>query len=294
MSKIAWTGDTINCISGCTKVSPGCANCYAREMTRRLKAMGNPKYAAGFDTVVCHEDVLRKFVAKPGKARRIFWNSMSDTFHPDVPFSFIDQMFAAMALTKDQTHQILTKRAWRMREYMNGNNMGEQIAWTASRVIKCGSHFGEQHPWPLPNVHLGVTVEDQERADERIPDLLGTPAAVRFVSLEPLLGPVDLGIDCLAQEHDYDDSPVGYVPCDGCGGFMPLHQSHCTRLDWLVIGCESGPKRRECKLEWVEDIVRQADDAGVPVFVKQLSIDGQVSHDPSEWPAWARRQERPE
>lgn len=166
MSKIEWTDKTWNPVTGCTKVSPGCKNCYAATMAKRLQAMEKPKYKNGF-AVTCHPESLGEPL-KWRKPCKIFVCSMGDLFHEDVPFRFIDDVFYAIQACPNHTFQILTKRAERMFEYFK--------------------EFGPS----LPNVWLGVTAENQEQADKRIPLLLQTPAAVRFVSIEPMLGGVKL------------------------------------------------------------------------------------------------------
>jgi protein gp37 len=201
--------------------------------------------AAAFHDVMTHEDRLDQPL-RWTKPRKVFVNSMSDLFHEDVPDAFIDRVFAVMALAPQHTFQILTKRAERMREYMSGRRTrrGDRAVRPherrAPRIAK-GSYS-----WPLPNVWLGVSVENQHFADERIPLLLQTPAAVRFISAEPLLGPVDLA-------HWLDDIPSG-----------------SRRLDWVIVGGESGPGARPFDLAWARSIVQQCQAAGVPVFVKQL------------------------
>ena len=143
--------------------------------------------------------------------------------------------------------------------------------------------------YPPRNAWLGVTAENQKAADERIPYLLQTPAAVRFVSAEPLLGPLDLfrylqpGLESWCERHP--DSPDPNYP----GGFS----RKLPGVQWTIVGAESDPRRRGCNLEWVRDLVRQCQDAGTPVFVKQLDLDGRVSHDPAEWPADLRVREYP-
>jgi len=138
-----------------------------------------------------------------------------------------------------------------------------------------------------PSQWLGITAENQRRADERIPVLLQIPAAVRWVSLEPLLGPVKVDFLYLRPESSsfYLDGKINYAH----------HSLYGVRsgLNWVVIGCETGPKRRPCRLEWVRDIIEQCDAAGVPVFVKQIEVNGKVSHDPKDWPEWAKRREFP-
>jgi protein gp37 len=197
------------------------------------------------------------------KPQRIFVNSMSDLFHEDVPDTFIDRVFAVMALCPQHTFQLLTKRADRMRDYMLSRSTSAYF-WKAA--CPDGYAFDYQGisllPFPLPNVWLGVSVENQRFADERIPLLLQTPAAVRFISAEPLLGPVDLTrvqtdtgvVNALWNYERRDDAPAPW-----------------SRIEWVIVGGESGPGARVCDVAWVRSIVQQCQAAGVPVFVKQLS-----------------------
>jgi protein gp37 len=182
-SSIEWTDATWSPVTGCTKVSEGCRHCYAETMAKRFWGDRH------FGDVQCHPDRLEQPL-RWRKPRRVFVNSMSDLFHPAVPDDFIDRVFAVMALCPQHTFQVLTKRPERMRAWFDG---GEHL-----RMTRCFRNF--QHytkpvgPWPLPNVWLGVSVEDQATADERIPVLLDTPSALCFVSAEPLLGEIDLGM----------------------------------------------------------------------------------------------------
>ncbi len=246
-TKIEWCDATWNPVTGCTKISAGCKNCFAERTTKRLQAMGTPKYAAGFGKVVCHRDTL-EIPSRWKKPRRVFVNSMSDLFHEDVPVGFLLKVWDVMDMNNRHVFQVLTKRPENARDFIEFAKPADEAGW------------------PLPNVWLGTSVENQAMADQRIPHLLETPAAVRFLSVEPLIAPVNLA------------EPLG-----------PLY----PWLDWVIIGCESGHNRRPCELEWVESIVDQCDAAGVPVFVKQLDLNGRVSKDPAEWPKWARLRNYP-
>jgi protein gp37 len=252
------------------------------------------------------------------KPRRVFVNSMSDLFHYDVPDDFIDRVFAVMALAPQHTFQVLTKRPERMRRYMarqvvgqaDGFTYGDRIAVVACGVLRAlpvrlanavARRTGLLRPkWPPPNVWLGVSVEDQSAADERIPLLLQAPAAVRFLSCEPLLGPVDL-------RRVSTGMCLGLPMADGSRwlGSKP-------GIDWVIVGGESGPGARPCDVAWIRSIVEQCQVAGVPVFVKQLGavpvcVDGDsiwdrfqlgVRHpkggDPDEWPEDLRVREFPQ
>ena len=263
-TEIAWTDSTFNPWWGCVKVSDGCDNCYAMTMARRLKAMGQAKYqkdgnpatsGPGFG-VSEHPDTLT-LPLKWRKPRKVFVNSMSDLFHKDVSDEFIAKVWAVMAATPQHTYQILTKRSARMRSLLSSTEFDLAVAdaWSAMGMT-AGSLDGGDHtpPYPLPNVHLGVSAEDQKWADIRIPHLMTTPAAVRWVSAEPLLGPIDF-TEYLFEPGDYE-----WVNRDG--------------LDWVVVGGESGRGARPMDLAWASLIVEQFRDAGVPVLVKQLGSAG--------------------
>ena len=237
-SKIEWTNETWNPTTGCTKVSPGCAHCYAETLTKRYA--GRPGWPVEFmpwvpgnDTIVLHPDRLKAPLSWQ-EPRMVFVDSMSDLFHDAIPDDYIDQVFAVMALTPQHTYQVLTKRPARMQRYL---------------IDSSSSDRDPALVWPLSNVWLGVTVENQRWADERIPILLGTPAAVRFISAEPLLGPLALG--------------QWQKGCDGTDPGVP-------GLDWVIVGGESGPKYRAFDHNWARSIVAQCRSAGVACFIKQM------------------------
>jgi len=276
-TKISWATETVNPLSGCRKVSPGCMNCYAEKMARRLKAMGQAKYVdvvddAGHWTGKVGNDL--DCMKIPGKDKMVFVNSMGDLFYEGVSDDQLDRVFASIARQRGRhTFQVLTKRPERMRDYLmiqqREVDAGRTFWWHDGRIhpqdgTKLGV-FGFPKDWPLSNLWLGVTAENQEWADKRIPILLQIPAAVRFVSLEPLLAPVDL----------WD---ARYPSPDGVG-LQGAVTSWPGSLDWVIIGCESGPGRRPCPTVWVRDIVDQTHAANVPVFVKQININGKVVHD---------------
>lgn len=206
---IEWTDATWNPVTGCTKISPGCKNCYAERLALRLQAMGNPRYRNGF-AVTMHRDLLT-LPLRWRNPKRIFVNSMSDLFHEAVPEDFIRQVFDVMARADWHVFQILTKRS-------------ERLAALAPRL-----------PWS-PNIWQGVSVESV-RYTTRIDHLRTVPAAVRFLSIEPLLGPIpDLPLD---------------------------------DIDWVIVGGESGPGRRPMVAAWAREIRDQCLRAGVPFFFKQ-------------------------
>lgn len=283
MSNIEWTEKTWNPVVGCTPVSPGCDLCYAGVLSHRLAAMGQGEYvgltvkrkaparAGGrmrstFNgKVKCLPDRL-DIPIKRKKPTMYFVNSMSDLFHKKVPFEFIDKVFAVMALCSQHTFQVLTKRPERMAEYL------------ASR----------QFERPLRNVWLGTSVEDQARADERIPHLLRCPAAVRFLSCEPLLGAIDLakphgrigdnGEFVLAQAYGDPRMLWACPKCQGTRYFQTDPQaiacSECRGtgigIHWVICGGESGPGARPSDLQWHRSIRNQCRETRVPFFEKQL------------------------
>lgn len=291
-TNIAWTDATWNPVTGCSKVSAGCKNCYAEAVAHRFWADRK------FTDVQYHEDRLTAPL-RWRKPRKVFVNSMSDLFHDDVPDSFIDRVFAVMAMSPQHTFQVLTKRPERMRQYMKqqvfghaeGFTYGDRIARIACDILaglpeRLGNSvarrmLGLRTPWPLPNVWLGVSVENQSAADDRIPHLLATPAAVRFLSCEPLLSGVDIRRWLPWHLTDKIELPaVGGSP-----------------IDWVIVGGESGPGARPCDVAWIRSIVQQCQTARVPVFVKQLGskagLRGSKGGDPSEWPEDLRVREFP-
>lgn len=249
---------------GCEKVSDGCKNCYAETLNKRL-GTGLP-YAVGAVTKDGGEYFLdEKMLTAPlrwRKPRRVFVCSMTDLFGEWVPDEWIDRMFAVMALTPQHTYQVLTKRPERMREYIQRHS-AYPLAGTLNDLFTFGHRLGMQEiptaaieawrGWPLPNVWLGTSVEDQGTADVRIPELLATPAAVRFVSYEPALGPVDFAtykVETGLWKFDKWAIPAG--------------------LHWVIVGGESGPAARPFDVAWARSAVSQCRAADVAVFVKQL------------------------
>ncbi len=322
---IEWTDRVWNPVRGCSRVSPGCDNCFAMGQARRHDWRNSAHPETGCVTTTGHYHGLTtirrgkvdwsgvvRFVpeklAEPlswRKPQRIFVNSMSDLFHESLSNEEIAAVFGVMAACPQHTFQVLTKRPKRMREWFEwvggaakgwlqkyGGKLADLecdvrvhfIADTAAEAIEDVDEYDDIGPlpetWPLPNVWLGVSVENQETADERIPLLLETPAAVRWVSAEPLLGPVDLrrfldfggACECDVSAHQSER-------CEGKGNAGWIR---CTvgmrRLDWLVVGGESGPGARQCDVDWLRDLVQQcARRTGwgrksdpLPVFVKQL------------------------
>jgi protein gp37 len=278
-SRIEWTEATWNPVTGCTKVSPGCDHCYAERVTERFSGKGS------FEKIVFHGGRLDQPL-RWTRPRRIFVNSMSDLFHDDVPDEFIARVFAVMGLAARHTFQLLTKRHGRLRSLLNRPDFREAIAehgsdligakpwrrgqvqvgqWTPTAcepkkvgVFTLGDTLWSP-PWPLPNVWVGVSVEDQKWADIRIPALLETPAAVRWLSCEPLLGPLDLSRWL---------GPVDFPPC--WDDHAPSTEcAKCIQPQWVVVGGESGPGARPMHPDWARQLRDQCETAKVPFFFKQ-------------------------
>lgn len=256
MTKIEWTNETWNPVTGCTKVSAGCRNCYAERLWPRLSAPNMPYEGRKFTDVQCHPERLEQPL-RWKRPRRIFVNSMSDLFHEDVPLEFLFEVFAVMERSRNHVFQILTKRAARMKVFMQ---MSERYV----RDI-CSKDL---QSWPPKNVWLGVSVENHETANERIPHLLDTPAAVRFLSVEPMLESIYVSDYFWGTE----------TPCDGCPkdadcscGYKTRKENNLPSIDWVIVGGESGPKARPMDLDWARSLREQCRAAGVPFFMKQLS-----------------------
>lgn len=269
---IQWTDATWNPLRGCSRVSEGCRNCYAEKVAARFSGPGAPyeglaevgaKGARWNGQIkLVHEhlgDPLRW-----RKPRRIFVNSMSDLFHEAVPFEYIAAVFGVMAAAREHTFQILTKRPkralaffeWLDHPVFDGRAPFDVCARYAIRrldpkIIGRSRLMDPTAPWPPPNVWLGVSVEDQATADTRIPILLDLPAAMRFISAEPLLGPICFG---------------------GRDGWLSGTRSSSAGpgIDWVIVGGESGPGARVCDVAWVRMIVAQCQEARTACFVKQL------------------------
>lgn len=256
---IVWTDETWNPVTGCTKVSQGCKHCYAERDWQRLQHL--PRFAGReFSDVDFHPGRLDQPL-RWAKPRRIFVNSMSDLFHEEVPTGFIDQVFAVMALCPQHTFQVLTKRTLRMRDYVSeGGRAADVLDIVRNWEIgyRAGGDKLQAQAWPLPNVWLGVSVEDQATANQRIPILLQTPSAVRWISAEPLLGPIDL-------------LRAGATEMDSVGCLTPGGGESFARglIDWVVVGGESGPKARPMHPDWVRSLRDQCAAAVVQFMLKQ-------------------------
>lgn len=251
---IEWTDATWNPVTGCAKVSQGCKHCYAeREWPRMTKLV--PAYAGrDFTDVRTHVNRLDQPL-RWRRPRRIFVNSMSDLFHHDVPDDFIDLVFAVVSIADRHTFQVLTKRSDRMRQYMNAPDRLARVRAAARRLHGNVNEVSAVPVWPPQNAWLGVSVEDQAAADERVPLLLETLAAVRWISAEPLLGQVSLHFE-----------RIGHWNALAMKSNQPWAT---TRLHWVVVGGESGPKARPISIHWVRNLRDQCVAAGVPFLFKQ-------------------------
>jgi protein gp37 len=266
---IEWTEKVWNPVRGCSIVSAGCTNCYAMKQAHRFSGKGQPyegltKMSRGGPVWTGRVEVILEMLDAPlrwRKPARVFVNSMSDLFHADVPEHFIDAVFGVMLMTPHHTYQILTKRPDRMHKYMRDGGLLRPIAAAAKVAPERRANDME---WPPRNVWLGVSVEDKLTAYERIPSLLDTPAAKRFVSYEPALGPVDFS-------PWLRTSPSAAFEAGKVTRDMPdWTRIGSTALDWIIVGGESGRQARPSDVQWARDTVRQCREAGLAVFVKQL------------------------
>lgn len=289
-TKIQWTNETWNPVVGCSKISPGCKNCYAERMAKRLKGMAEAKLRDNphvDDGTIKYLNVVDEhgWTGWPGiagvdewtqplrwrKPRRVFVVSMGDLFHPRVPVWVIDRVFGIMALAKQHTFQVLTKRPNRMREYfekLESRAFGtsaeleyENCTYPQSQIYNLwGTEVrkvwdGEiliNRPWPLSNVWLGTSIEDQENSS-RIADLVPCPAVVHFVSVEPMLSWVNLDLSGVNYGRDHD--------------------GWSEQLDWVICGGESGPGARPMDPYWAHDLLAQCRQAEIPFFFKQGSAN---------------------
>lgn len=276
---IEWTDATWNPTTGCDKVSPGCDHCYAMTLAPRLKAMGSPKYQTDGDPRTSgpgfgyaeHESALDQPL-RWTRPRRIFVNSMSDLFHGSATREFQAKVWAVMAAAPWHTFQVLTKRPGIARSVLSSREFREAVDreyWMLEP-----REPDEEQGWPLPNVWLGTSVESQPWALSRIPALLDTPAAVRFLSCEPLLGPVNLA-PALARW--------------AAGRAVRINE----HLHWIIVGGESGPGARPMDLDWARSLRDQSHQAGIAFHYKQQGsgdggpksrreLDGRTW---DEWPA---------
>ena len=280
VTKIEWTDATWNVINGCSLASPGCTNCYAMRLAAtRLKhhpsraglakiVNGNPVWTGEtrFNEAVLQDPLRWR------RPRRIFVCAHGDLFHESVPDEWIDRVFAVMALAPQHQFQVLTKRPERMRRYLTDQGVRDEIC---SRALAMPASEGFCRSWPLPNVWLGVSVEDQRRAEERIPDLLLTPAAIRWISAEPLLGPVDL---TRISTFRFRGAEVLNALTGELSGMFGDYCATRLRLDWVVAGGESGPGARPMPYGAAQSLRDQCAGAGVAFLFKQhgnwLHVEG--------------------
>lgn len=257
-STIEWTQASWNFIDGCTRISDGCDHCYIeRTPPFRMAHRHFDKPGIGGTTGVrLHSDKLG-LPMKWRKPRRIFTNSLGDLFHEAVPDQFIAEAFAVMVLAPQHTYQVLTKRHARMRSLLGGAKTNGFLHLIADAILARG--YRTSFAWPLPQVWLGVSVENQQWADIRIPALLDTPAAVRWLSCEPLLGAVDLAAHLDRMEHKGSEHSADVGGIDWYG----------PRIGWVVAGGESGPGARPMHPAWARTLRDQCASAGVPYFFKQ-------------------------
>ncbi|MFJ3673725.1 DUF5131 family protein [Streptomyces sp. NPDC090106] len=259
-TSIEWTEATWNPTTGCDRISPGCTHCYALNLAKRLKAMGQPKYQRDGDprtsgpgfALTMHEDALLEPL-RWRRPRKVFVNSMSDIGHARVPEAFTARIFATMALAQQHQFQVLTKRPRHLRRLLESQKFVDMV-WAEMerlssddtvplpRLVRSGvrqraAHWNALSPWPLPNVWIGTSIESDEYC-RRAVELRRTPAAIRFLSLEPMLGPVP-SLDL-------------------------------TAIDWVIVGGESGPQHRPLDLAWVRDIRDLCTDRRVALFFKQV------------------------
>lgn len=241
-------------VSGCTQISPGCLNCWSAQQAHIRGAQGNEKIKARYGGLTNSDGswtgeirLMADDLGKPGSVRKpATWAVWNDLFHPDVPFEFVHQAFAVMWINSHHTFLILTKRPKRMADFFA--YLHRQMEQEYGRIL--------YEQWPLPNIWLGVTAENQAAADERIPILLQTPAAVRYVSVEPMLTEVDLTMYAF---DSFQDRP----------------------LDWVICGAETGPRKRAMELDWARELRHTCQASGTQFFFKKDSngnreLDGRL------------------
>lgn len=315
-TSIEWTDFSVNVVRArnketgkvfnfCERVSPGCAKCYASRMAVRFGLFDYIKSNREKVEFFLDEGKLRSILRRK-KPARIFLEDTSDLFGDWVSDEWLDKIFAVMAMTAHLTYQILTKRPERMATYLNNDCLEDRL----TELWQDGDP--DKETWnlllPFSNVWLGVSVEDQQRADERIPHLLRCPTAVRWLSCEPLLRPVDLTSVRVPGRLPEWNVLTGerYF----CGGLTCRSEGGHPKIDWVVIGGESGPGARPCHLDWIRSLVRRCQEAGTPCFVKQVGAralshtEGELEFylktrdhkggDQAEWPEDLRVRQFPE
>lgn len=281
-SAIEWTDATWNPVTGCDRVSPGCAHCYALDLAARLKSMHNPRYQVDGDPktsgpgfgVTLHSDVLGK-PQRWRKPRRVFVNSMSDLFHPEVPDRWIAEVFAVMRIAEQHIFQVLTKRPERMRDLLSDPAFSERVA---DAIGVRGYHYGVPVNGPIAgNVWLGVSIENR-RFVHRADLLRETPAAVRFVSAEPLLGPLVPKVTvpdwlCTICDRGIVGRTPRSCPYCGCTLLEPARDLslglNLAGIDWVITGGESGPQHRRFDPQWAISLRDRCLIEGVAFLHKQ-------------------------
>lgn len=273
---IEWTDATWNPITGCSVVSPGCTNCYAMNLagTRLQHHPSREGLTISTKTGPVWNGKVRfnrEWIAQPlawKKPRMVFVCAHGDLFHEDVPDEWILDLFTVMAIAKQHTFQVLTKRADRMREFLSRreDDLLEEIY---SNWYTFDGGAREVWSWPLPNVWLGVSVEDQRRAEDRIPLLLDTPAAIRWISAEPLLGPLYISELYVGREIIKPLAGVTWYPTPSNWPTQGITARHSPKIDWVVVGGESGKGARPMHPDWARSLRDQCAMANVPFFFKQ-------------------------
>jgi len=287
-SKIEWTEATWNPIRGCSRISEGCRNCYAETIANRFKGEGLPYQGLIASSGTWNNNVIwvEDLITQPlrwKKPRRIFVNSMSDLFHQSIPMYILDKIFAVMLLAQQHTFQVLTKRADEMQHYLTAPYREQSIKAAAREILGYfpkQSSAGMAASWPLKNIWLGVSVEDQKTAEQRIPPLLKSPATLRWISAEPILDAINLnssvgGTLWIGGQRGCKGTHRG-IGTEEC----PKHPRHhhddrCgPGLDWVVAGGESGKNARPMQPEWIRSLRDQCVAAQVPFFFKQWGEHG--------------------
>jgi protein gp37 len=267
-TKIQWTDDPWNVVIGCKECSPGCRHCYAAVLAHRAMQPAHEGLTVLKSNGVQWNgkvNIVPERLSVPlhwRKPRRVFICSMSDLFYDQVPFEYVAAVFAVMAACREHTFQVLTKRPKRMAEFLRwivgegsrGYVWQTMFEYARQYDVDLSDRMGSPWPWPLPNVWLGTSAEDQRRYDERIVHLLDCPAAIRFLSCEPLLSRIELGLG---------RNPPGQR-------MLRWDKSVCHDLHWVIAGGESGQKARPCAMEWIEEIIDECKRFDVACFVKQL------------------------
>ena len=331
-TSISWTDETLNPARGCTAISPGCLNCYAARHATRFSRPGlsfaglarlkdqprdangrkRPKLAVWTGEVTLIPKALHEPLHwSPSHPKRVFVGSVTDMFHEAVPFDYIAALFAVMAATPWVTYQLVTKRPERMAEWFR---WAHSYPHPFMMLVACAEKYGlpvnsdllrrvgrhteaSMYPWPLPNVHLLTSTENQETFDARVPHLLACPAVVHGVSAEPLLGPIDMGLDRWVRIRETvradripgvslpgddievppgvyraESNALGAISIRTPGGALGIKPAEFERLAlrWVITGGESGPGARVCDAEWIRDLHRQCMVANTAFFPKQL------------------------